>query len=254
MRHQTTTEKALGTPNTDRRWGVEQSTVRVSEASAIEGPAVDERDIAVFEEMVGRCEDRAYRLAMQLVRSEPAAQEILQRAFLSAWQNRRRLVGDIEFSRWVCRTVGKAALGHLNAAVCRSQASSGDRLASIRTSPTFWIRPMADKESDWAARPGDQLCAEDLHRHIRKTVDGLPTELRVMFVLCDSEAMPVEDAAQILDLPVAAAREYLQAARLAMRAAIADYFLCSDVSDGTCGAAPVGIDGHVWSEASFTDP
>jgi RNA polymerase sigma-70 factor (ECF subfamily) len=252
MQHQTTTEETLRTPTTDRHRRVEQSAGWAPQSPTAPALVVDRQDIAAFEAMVAECEDKAYRLAMQLVRNEGAAQEILQRVFLSAWQNRRKLAGGAEFSRWVWRAVGKAALRQLDADVCRGQASSPDVLASIRTSPTFWIRPVADKEPDWATRPAHQLRSEDLYRHIRRTVDVLPTELRAMFILCDSEAMPVEDAADILDLPVAAARKNLHTARLAMRAAIGDYF-CREVLDGEGDAASLGID-YRRSDASFTDP
>ena len=43
----------------------------------MEFDATGERKIAAFEELVGRCEVKAYRLAMQLVGSESDAQEMV---------------------------------------------------------------------------------------------------------------------------------------------------------------------------------
>jgi len=45
------------------------------------------KDVAAFEELLGRYEDKLYRLAMRFVRNENDAQEILQDVFLSAWRN-----------------------------------------------------------------------------------------------------------------------------------------------------------------------
>jgi RNA polymerase sigma-70 factor (ECF subfamily) len=251
MRHQTTTEEVLSTPTTNRHRGIEQAVARAPQSPGAPASVGDEQDIAVFEAMVAQCEDRAYRLAMQLVRSERLAQEILQRTFLSAWQDRRKLAGSLEFSRWVCRAVGKAALRNLNTAVFRGQVSSRDASASIRTSSTFWIRPAAGHDSDWATRPAEQLSSEDLYRHVRRAVDVLPATLRAIFLLCDTEAMPVEDAAEILDLPVAAARQNLQEARLAMRTAIGDYF-GREVPGESRAAAPSGVE-HRRCDGSFID-
>ena len=253
MRHQTTMEESERTPTSNQRWHAKHATARVSAPPATPDPAVDGRDIAAFEEMVGRCEDGAYRLAMQLVRSEAVAQEILQRTFLSAWQNRRRLVGEGQFNLWVYRSVGKAALGHLNSADRQAQASGGNCLASIRTSPRFWIRPSAGEESDWSTRPTDQLRSEDLYRHIRNVVDALPAEMRTMFILCDLDAMSIEDSAEILGLPVAAVKEHLQAARMAVRTAIGDYF-CRKARDGASSAASAAAVRRLSSEASLTAP
>jgi len=252
MRDQITMEKAVRTPTTDRNWQAEQATGWALQGSTTPDPADGGRDVAAFEEMVGRCEDGAYLLAMQLVRSESAAQEILQQTFLSAWQNMQRFAGVIQFSDWVYRTVGKAALRHLNSTSCGGEASAGDRLPSIRTSPKFWIRLRAGEESDWSLLPTDQLGSEDLYRHVRKTVDALPIELRTMFILCDSAAMSVEDGAEILDLPVATAKKNLQAARLAVRAAIGDHF-SHGVHDRASTSVHAGIDNRLLSEASLTE-
>jgi len=45
------------------------------------------KDVAAFEELLGRYEDKLYRLAMRFVRNENDAQEILQDVFSSAWRN-----------------------------------------------------------------------------------------------------------------------------------------------------------------------
>src|SRR5689334_18009657 len=43
------------------------------------------KDVAAFEELIGRHEEKVYRLAMRFTRNETDAAEILQETFLSAW-------------------------------------------------------------------------------------------------------------------------------------------------------------------------
>jgi RNA polymerase sigma-70 factor (ECF subfamily) len=250
-------EQTVTTARTNRNWHAEQLSDWASPSLATPAPAVEEREIAAFEAMVDQCEDKAYSLAMQLVRSEPAAQEILQQTFLLAWQNRQKLAGGKQFHAWVYRTVGKAAIERLKSKTHSREASAGASVPSIqtssRTSPRFRIRTRADKESDWSARPSYQLFSEELCRYIRKTVDSLPMEPRTMFILCDSEAMSLEESAAILGLPVASAKVNLQAARLAVRAAIGDYF-CGDAQEGASASVHEGIDHRLLSEGSLTDP
>ena len=81
-----------------------------------------------------------------------------------------------------------------------------------------------DEDPDWSMRPPHQLGSEDLLRHIRKTIDSLPLELRAVFVVCGVEETALEEGADILDLPVATVRAQLQAATLAVRHAIGRYF------------------------------
>jgi len=246
-------EQTVRTPTTDRNWHGDQTTAGATQDSVIPNEIVGERDIAVFEELVDQCEDKAYRLAMQLVRSELVAQEILQQTFLSAWQNMQRFEGVIQFSDWVYRTVGKAALGHLDSTRKHGEKTADEHLPAIRTSPRFWLRASVDDDSDWSTRPADHLCSEDLYCHIRKTVDALPDELRTVFILCDSEGLSVEIGAEILDLPVATAKENLQVARLMVRDAIGHYF-SRVVHDRAGASAHTDIEHHLLSEASLTDP
>jgi DNA-directed RNA polymerase specialized sigma24 family protein len=115
------------------------------------------------------------------------------------------------------------------------------------------MRLRAGEDSDWSLRPTGQLRSEKLYQHIRETLDTLPTVLRTIFILCDSEAMSIEDSAEILDLPIATARENLQAARLAVHAAIGDYFR-RDVHDRVSAEAGMGTNHRPLFEATFTDP
>jgi RNA polymerase sigma-70 factor (ECF subfamily) len=244
MWDQITMENAARTPTSNGNWLVEDESCWTSREPAIPDQVVKSLEIAAFEEMVDRCEDKAYSLALQLVGSQPTAQEILQQAFLLAWQNRQKFAGGTQFDHWVYRIVGKAALGHLKSTGGMEEALAENHPTSA--SPKSWIRSRAEKESDWAVRPSDQLRSEELCRHIRDTVDRLPTELRTLFILCDSEAMSLEDGAEILDLPILDAKESLHAARLVVRAAIADFF-CG-------GAGDAGMGYRRLSEASLTDP
>jgi RNA polymerase sigma-70 factor (ECF subfamily) len=174
--------------------------------------------------MVGRCEVKAYRVAMHLVRNESAAQEILQETFLSAWKNMQRLDDKSRFCNWVCRATVKAALDRLDSPKGQPRPENDNGLFPAVTNTKFWTRERRDGGADWSLRSPDQLASEDLHQHIRQTVDLLPVELRTVFLLCDLAEISVEDSAEILDLAVETARERLQAARLAVRDAIGHYF------------------------------
>ena len=88
------------------------------------------------------------------------------------------------------------------------------------TIPRFWTRAKRVAESDWSILPARQLSSEDLFHHIREAVYLLPADLRAVFVLFDLEELSIEDSAEILDLPVATAKENLHAARMAIRHSI----------------------------------
>lgn len=69
-----------------------------------------DRDVAAFEELVRRNEDKLYRLALRHVHNESDAQEILQNAFLAAWQNLPAFEGRSTFASWMHRITVNASL------------------------------------------------------------------------------------------------------------------------------------------------
>ncbi len=247
-------EPTVNTLTTEHvNWIAGPLTDGASQVQVMEFDATGERNIAAFEELVGRCEVKAYRLAMQLVGSESDAQGILQETFLSAWQNAPRFTGTMQFDRWVYRTVGRAAVRRLNTVTHLGTASAGKHRPSFRANPKLWIWLRAEEDPQWSTRPADQLRSEDLYRSIRKAVDALPHEPRMVFILCDLEEMSVADGAEILDLSVAQTKEHLQAARLAIRHAIGLYF-SGGVHDSASTSVCAGNDNRHMSEASITDP
>src|SRR5688500_4254025 len=68
------------------------------------------RNLAAFEELVGRHEERLYRVAMRLLRNENDAREVLQDALVSAWQNLGSFAGRAQFGSWIYRVTVNAAL------------------------------------------------------------------------------------------------------------------------------------------------
>jgi RNA polymerase sigma-70 factor (ECF subfamily) len=165
-----------------------------------------------------------------LVRSESAAQEILQETFLSAWQNMRSFAGRAQFEDWVFRAIAKAALGRMKFARGQGLTSIEKCIPSIRTNPRSLSRSLAREDADWVLRPSDQRGSEELYRHIRDTVDSLPDEQRAVFVLCDLEGMSAANSAEILELPVTTTAANLQTARLAVRDTIGRHFSKGDIN------------------------
>jgi len=183
-----------------------------------------EWNFAAFEEWVGGCEDKAFRLAMHFLRDERAAQDILQETFLAAWENIQAFANRNRFNAWVYRMTVKAALERLNSSRSRGQTSQDRTLLFLFTTREFWSRLTVDEDPDWSMRSPHQLGSEDLLRHIRKSVDSLPLELRAVFVVCALEEMSLDESVDILDLPAATVKAQLQAATLAIRHAIGSYF------------------------------
>jgi RNA polymerase sigma-70 factor (ECF subfamily) len=183
---------------------------------------VRSKDVAAFEELLGRYENKLYRLAMRFVRNENDAQEILQEAFLSAWRNLPGFEGRAQFGSWMYRVTVNAALMFLRARSRHPEVMLDDVEPAILHKAAE--QSVHGSSEDWSQRPDEQLQSEELRRHIQEAADALPEGLRTVFLVRDVEGMSTEETAELLGLSLPAVKTRLHRARLAMREAIGRYF------------------------------
>ncbi|HSZ83933.1 MAG TPA: sigma-70 family RNA polymerase sigma factor [Polyangia bacterium] len=178
------------------------------------------KDFAAFETLLGRYEDKVYRLAFRIVRNETDAKEILQETFVSIWRKLDTFKGDSQFGSWVYRIATNAALMRL-----RSQRRHPE--VSTEELPIGYLdnygQPMPAGEN-WSKRPDDQLQSSELRTHIQTAVDALPDIYRTVFIVRDVEGLSTEETAAALGISVPTVKTRLHRARIALRDAIGGYF------------------------------
>lgn len=181
------------------------------------------KDVAAFEELLGRYEEKLYRLAMRFVRNESDAQEILQDVFLSAWRKLPGFEGRAQFGSWMYRVTVNAALMFLRSRNRHPEVMLEDMEPGALSKTTEGS--VHGLNEDWSRRPDEQLQSEELRRHIQRAVDGLPDGLRTVFLVRDVEGLSTEETAELLGLSLPAVKTRLHRARLALREAIGRYFV-----------------------------
>src|SRR3989442_15956958 len=70
-------------------------------------------DGSAFAELVSRHQRQLYRLALRMTGREADAQEVLQEAFLNAYQKLPNFRGEAQFSSWLYRIAANSALMRL---------------------------------------------------------------------------------------------------------------------------------------------
>lgn len=179
------------------------------------------RDMAAFKQLMGRYEEKLYRLAMRFVRSQTDAQEILQDVFLSAWRKIPTFEGRSQIGTWLYRVTVNAALMLLRARSRHPEVALSDVDLSGANDSTEFIAFGASL--DWSRKPDEHLQSGELRRQIRKEVDSLPIELRRVFLVRDVEGFSTRETAQSLGLSRPAVKTRLHRARAALRQNMAMY-------------------------------
>ena len=161
-------------------------------------------DEAAFGALVDRYRDRAYGLAMRIVRVPAEAEEVAQDAFVRVWRALPGFRGDAAFSTWLYRIVVRRAL---------------DRAAVLKT------RRQREAEVEMAADLPDERAdgsgAEALwrSRRLERLMGGLTEVQRIVVTLYYYEDRSVEDVSEVLGMPENTVKTHLRRAREALRSA-----------------------------------
>jgi RNA polymerase sigma-70 factor (ECF subfamily) len=181
-------------------------------------------DVAAFEELVGRHEEKVYRVAMRFTRNETDAAEILQETFLSAWRNLGAFQGNAQFASWLYRVAVNAALMLLRSQKRHPQVAVDDVTPEALGEAAKDAGPGLGAGTDWSRRPDEHFQSEELRRQIQFAVDGLPESQRSVFLMRDVDGLSTEETGELLGLSVPTVKTRLHRARLALREAISRYF------------------------------
>lgn len=159
-----------------------------------------------FGELVSRYQARLYNSALRLVSSAEDAADVVQDAFLSAYQALHTFKGDAEFFTWLYRIAFNTAIS-----LKRKKRPAVSLEAHARESgldpddPSEYVRPSAAIER-----------SED-ERKLHDAIARLSAEHRDVLVLKDLDGMKYEEIAAILGVPIGTIRSRLHRARLELR-------------------------------------
>jgi RNA polymerase sigma-70 factor (ECF subfamily) len=165
-------------------------------------------DSAAFGELVRRYQDRLYSTVYRLVGNAEDAQDVVQEAFLSAYQSLDGFKGHSEFFTWLYRIAFNTAIS-LKRKQRVTLSLSGGHGGAGGTEP-------AD-ESD-QSRPEQGLERAEEDRRVQAALARLSPEHRMVLILKDMEGQKYEAMAAILEVPIGTIRSRLHRARAELRA------------------------------------
>lgn len=171
-------------------------------------------DHAAFETLVRRHQERVYSIALRMLGSPEAAEEVLQETFLRMYQKLATFRGEAKLSTWLYRVAVNAALMQRRS----SRRHEGESLEEYL--PKFdEAGRMARLDLDYgrAARADELIERAELARKAMDAVARLPETLRAVFVLRDLEELDTAETAAALGLDAEVVRTRLHRARLLMR-------------------------------------
>jgi RNA polymerase sigma-70 factor (ECF subfamily) len=167
-------------------------------------------DYSAFEELVNRYEKKIYRLGMNITGNQEDAEDVLQEAFLKAFEHLPDFRADSRFYTWVVRIAVNQALMKLRKRRTSREVPMED---SVGENGEVIVHEFAD----WKPNPEQQYAQAELEGILQGAVNNLPPGFRTVFYLRDVEGLSTEETAEMLNLSVGAVKARLFRARLRLR-------------------------------------
>jgi RNA polymerase sigma-70 factor, ECF subfamily len=174
-------------------------------------------DIGAFEELVKRYDRNVFRIAQHITQNREDAEDVVQEAFLKAYGNLGQFQGQSKFYTWLVRIV-------VNEALMKLRRRRPERTVSLDQEVETEEDKIPREVADWSPNPEQQYSQAELRDILQKTIQGLPSGFRTVFVLRDVEGLSTEETAEALDLSIPAVKSRLLRARLQLRDRLERYF------------------------------
>ena len=165
-------------------------------------------DMAAFDSIVRRYQERIFRLAFRLVGDFDEASDVAQETFIKAHQNLTRFRGQARFLTWIYRI----ALNESNNCLRRNKLR---RFISFSSLHSEQLTPASSWDSSTpVSLPDAEVESAQLRQQAQAAIDRLPARQRRVFILRHYEGLSHGAISSIVGCTEGAVRaSYFQAVR-----------------------------------------
>jgi RNA polymerase sigma-70 factor (ECF subfamily) len=161
----------------------------------------------MFEIVMRRYNQRLYRVAHAILRVDSEAEDVMQDAYVRAYEHLHQFAGKAKFSTWLTRIAVHEAL---------ARQRHGNRYQELEPMSEGNGDPM-DGFASMALNPEQQASNSQLRTLLEEAVEKLPDVYRTVFMLREVEEMSTSDTATVLEITEENVKVRLHRARALLR-------------------------------------
>lgn len=177
---------------------------------------IREGDSEAFGHVMKRCNQRLFRVARGVVANDSEAEDVVQEAYVDAYENFAAFRGDASLLTWLTRIVLNEARGRLRR---QRPTVEVEQVEAAQLDPG---RVVAFPSAQVVVDPLAMLARDQIRRLLERAIDDLPEGFRLVFVLRDIEECSVEETADALGIRAETVKTRLHRARRLLRASLQD--------------------------------
>jgi RNA polymerase sigma-70 factor (ECF subfamily) len=164
-------------------------------------------ELALFEVLMRRYNQRLYRVVRSVLTSDSEAEDVVQDAYVRAYTNLAQFERRASFATWLTRIAFNEALARKKA---REKLVEVDSLEESEEAKMKYL-------TSNAPNPEEEALARSIGGMLETAVDTLPESYRSVFMLRDVEGLSTAETAQCLDLSEESVRVRLHRGRALLR-------------------------------------
>jgi len=200
-----------------------KTDTQISDAQLV--ARLKQRDRSALEQLIQLHGAKMYGVALQFMRNEHDAREVMQDALVSIWNKIGSFEGKSAFTSWIYRVTANAGLMAL-----RKKKRHENDVSLDATSSEDDDGPVpALRLSDQGPLPDKVAMTGELGEQVRAAIDRLPEPYRMVVLLRDVEELPMNEVMDATGLSEPALKSRLHRARLALREALLPYLKGQDI-------------------------
>jgi RNA polymerase sigma-70 factor (ECF subfamily) len=174
-------------------------------------------DAQAFTRLVSQYERKIFRLAKHITQNQEDAEDVLQEAFLKAYEHLPEFQGQSRFYTWLVRIA-------VNESLMKLRKRKTGKTVSLDETIDTGEETVAREIAVWEENPEQRYSREELRRILEEAVESLPAIFRTVFALRDIDELSTEETASVLNISIPAVKSRLLRARLRLRDKLTRFF------------------------------
>lgn len=175
-------------------------------------------DLAAFNEIVARYQDKVLNYISRMVGPAADAEDLAQETFVRAYANIGLFQSRSSLQTWLFRIATNLCIDH-----ARRAAKRRFLLRSLKRDGSETSEEVIAEVPDTRLGPEPLLLNQEFGEVLNRALAELPAKLRTVILLFDVEGLPYEEIAQIAGCPLGTVKSRLFNARAALRQKLAPY-------------------------------
>lgn len=162
-------------------------------------------ETALFEILMRRYNQRLYRVSRVILRDDGEAEDVMQDAYVRAYEHLNQFAGKAAFSTWLTRIA-------IHEALARKRRRG--RMEELDALPNGDVMSILKSS---APTPESGAAQAEMRRILEEAIDGLPETYRTVVMLREVEEMSVAETAESLGVTDAVVKTRLHRAHAILR-------------------------------------